>query len=151
MQCAQLLPIGGALRFTPLPRLLFRHPRSHLAWGGCHHPQLVCPLIEIELRNKNKRKFRDLLNLTISDFTTIDYFNLHRAGQTKICCSWRKSTFLQITFEPIRIKKTPKHHRIPPVKTHRNICILTPKAQCKILTLPPQRWGLRPNAPRWRR
>ena len=41
--------------------------------GGCH-PQLVCPLrIEIEIRNKDKWKVRDVLNLTISDFITLGH------------------------------------------------------------------------------
>ena len=61
--------IGGALRFTPNPLLQFRRPRPHLAGvGGCHYPRIVCPPIEMEIRNKNKRKFRGLLNLAIPDF-----------------------------------------------------------------------------------
>ena len=49
--------------------------------GGCH-PRLVCPLIEKELRNKNKRKDRDVLNLTIPDFTTLGHI-LTFPGQVK--------------------------------------------------------------------
>ena len=45
-------------------------------------PQLVCPLIEIELRNKDKRKDRDVLNLTIPDFTTLGHI-LTFPGQVK--------------------------------------------------------------------
>ena len=36
-------------------------------------PRLVCPLIEIEPRNKDKRKDRDVLNHTVSDFTTLGH------------------------------------------------------------------------------
>ena len=67
------------------------NPRAHLlfaildrTWGGggSHLPRLVCPLIEIELRNKNKRKDRDVLNLTMPDFTTLRYI-LTFPGQVK--------------------------------------------------------------------
>ena len=49
--------------------------------GGCH-PRLVCPLIEIELRNNNKRKDRDVVNLNIPDFTTLGQI-LTFPGQVK--------------------------------------------------------------------
>ena len=58
--------------FNPRPHLPFRHPRTHLGGGGCH-PWLVCPLIEIELRKKDKRKDRNVLNLTMPDFTTLGH------------------------------------------------------------------------------
>ena len=45
-------------------------------------PRLVCPLIKIELRNKDKRKDRDVLNLTIPDFTTLGQI-LTFPGQVK--------------------------------------------------------------------
>ena len=66
---------------NPRPHLLFHHPRLHLGVGVAT-PRLVCPLIEIELRNKDKRKDRDVLNLTIPDFTTLGHI-LTFPGQVK--------------------------------------------------------------------
>ena len=40
----------------------------------------------------------------------------------------------------MKIEKTPKYHRTPLVKTHRNICIMTPKAKFEILTLGQAKW-----------
>ena len=64
---------------NPRPHLLFRHPRPDL--GGCH-PRLVCPQIEIELCNKDQRKDRDVLNLTIPYFTILGHI-LTFPGQIK--------------------------------------------------------------------
>ena len=50
--------------------------------GGCHPSRLVCPLIEIELCNKNKEKYRDVVNLNITDFTTLGQI-LTFPGQVK--------------------------------------------------------------------
>ena len=52
---------------NPRPHLLFRHHRPHLGGGGSATPRLVCPLIQVKLHNKYKRKDRDVLNLTIPD------------------------------------------------------------------------------------
>ena len=66
--------------------------------GGCHHPRLVYPLIELELRNKDKRKDRDVLNLTIPDFITLGLI-LTFLGQVKEkSCFLGRSSFFQITF-----------------------------------------------------
>ena len=56
--------------FNPSPHLHFAILER--TWGGCH-PPLVCPLNEIDLGNKDKRKDRDVLNLTIPDFTTLGH------------------------------------------------------------------------------
>ena len=63
--------------FNPCPHLLFRHPRPRGVT-----PRLVCPLIEIELSNKDRRKDRDVLNLIIPDFTTLGQI-LTFPGQVK--------------------------------------------------------------------
>ena len=73
---------ADTITINPHPHLLFRHPRRYLGVGGVANPRLVCPLIEIELRNKVKRKDRDVLNLTILDFTTLGHM-LTFPGQVK--------------------------------------------------------------------
>ena len=54
----------------------------HRTWWGGGHPRLVCPLVEIEFCNKDKRNVRDVLNLTIHEFTTLDHI-LTLPGQSK--------------------------------------------------------------------
>ena len=104
--------------------------------GWLPSPQLVCPLNEIEPRNKNKRKDRDLLNLTIPDFTTLGHI-LTFPGQVKqkILLFLGRSSFWRITFELRKIEKNAKHYRVSLVDTHRNMYILTPKDQFENLTL----------------
>ena len=103
--------------------------------GGCHPPARL-PLIEIELRNRDRRKDRDLLNLTIPAFTTLDHIlSLPLQAKQKNVAFLGRSSFSQITLELRKIENNAKHHRIPLVKTHRNICILTPKGQFENLTL----------------
>ena len=51
-------------------------------WVGATSPRLLCPLIEIELRNNDKRKDRDVLNLTVPEFTTFGHI-LTFPGQVK--------------------------------------------------------------------
>ena len=60
MQCCIPFTLARTSYFAILDR----------TWGVAT-PRLVCPLIEIELRNKDKRKDRDFLNLTIPDFATL--------------------------------------------------------------------------------
>ena len=61
--------------------------------GGCY-PRIVRPLIEIELRNKDKRKDRDVLDLTIPDFTTLGHV-LTFPGQVnqKMLLFWKDQVF----------------------------------------------------------
>ena len=61
-------------------------------WGT--PPRMVCPLIEIELRKKDKRKDRDGLNLTIPDFTTLGHI-LTFPGQVKqkMLLFWKDQVF----------------------------------------------------------
>ena len=58
---------------NPRPHLLFRHPRPQ--GGGVPPPlRVLCPLIAIEVRNKDEQKVRDVLDQTIPDFTTLVAF-----------------------------------------------------------------------------
>ena len=71
------------------------------SWG-----LLVCPLIEIGLRNKHKRKDRDVLNLTIPEFTKLGHI-LSFPGQVKQkTLFFGRSNFWKVTFELIKIEKT---------------------------------------------
>ena len=92
--------------------------------------RLICPLIEIELRNKDKRKDCDVLNLSTPEFYYLSHI-LTFPGQVKqrMLLYWEDQAFLQLTFELRKIEKNAKHHRISLVKTHRKICILTSKGQ----------------------
>ena len=58
------------LIINPRPHLLLRPPRPHL---GGRHPLTRLPLIEIELHNKDKQEVRDVLNLTMPDFTDLGH------------------------------------------------------------------------------
>ena len=100
--------------------------------GGLPPPGSFAP-IEIELRNRDRRKDRDLLNLTIPAFTTLDHIlSLPVQAKQKNVAFLGRSSFSQITLELRKIENNAKHHRIPLVKTHRNICILTQKVNLKI-------------------
>ena len=78
---AESAPPAG--RVNPRPHLVFRKRRPHL--GG--HPLLVCPLVEIELHNKDKRKHRDVLNPTTPDFSTLtNILTFPRQVKQKKCC-----------------------------------------------------------------
>ena len=79
------VPLSSSLSIFNLhPHLQFRHPRPHLGGGRVATPtRLVCPLIEIELRSKDKRKDRDVLNLTIPDLTTLYLRSHFDPGQIK--------------------------------------------------------------------
>ena len=91
---------------------------------------LVCPLIEIELHHKDERKARDLLNLTIPDFTTLGHILTYPGqGKQQNIGFWEDWKFSRITFALRKMEQNPKHHRIPLVETHQNIAILTPKGQ----------------------
>ena len=75
-------------------------------------PRLVCPLIATELRNKDERKVRDVLNLTITDFTTLgQVFDPTRASLTKMSLFGKIKVFWRITFKLRMIEKheTPRH------------------------------------------
>ena len=81
------LPIEGARVDDASNRVLTLARTSYLAildrtWGKGSTPRLVCPVIEIELYNKDNRKDRDVLNLTIPDFTTLGHI-LTFPGQVK--------------------------------------------------------------------
>ena len=65
--------------FKPRPHPLFRHPRTHLE-GGC--PPAHLSHLAKELRSKDGRKFWDVLNPAIADFTTVGYI-LTFPGQVK--------------------------------------------------------------------
>ena len=86
------------------PHLLFRHPRPHLG-VGCPPPQLICPLIVIEFRNKDERIAWDVLNPTIPDLTTLGLILTLPEKVKQKCCFLVRSTFLQITFELMKIEK----------------------------------------------
>ena len=102
--------------------------------GGWVAPPARLPLIEIELRNKDKRNDRDVLNLTIPDFTTSGHI-LTFPGQVKPKNVFLENqVFLQITFELREIERNAKRHRIPLVKTHGSKYIVTPKDQFENLT-----------------
>ena len=105
--------------------------------GGCHFPRLICPLNEIELRNTKKtERSRSSESNHIRFYYLKSHFDFPRAGQTKNAAFWNiKFLFLQITFELRKIGENAKEHRIPLVKTYRNIYILTPKGQLENLTL----------------
>ena len=76
---------------NPRPYLLFRHPRLHLGRG---HPRLVCPSIEIELRNKDKRKDCDVFESNHTQFYYLrSHFDPPRAGQTNDVVFWEKIKF----------------------------------------------------------
>ena len=62
--------------------------------------RLVCPLIEIELRIKHKRKERDILILTIPDFTrtTLGHILPFQGRSNKKCCFFEKIKFLANNF-----------------------------------------------------
>ena len=71
----------GVLSLTLARTSYFAILDRTLGGGGCP-PQLVCPLNEIEPCNEDIRKDRDVLNLTISDFTTLGHI-LTFPGQVK--------------------------------------------------------------------
>ena len=58
-----------SFNINPCPYLFFAILERTLVGGG--HPQLICPLIVKELRNKDERKAWDVFNPTIPDFTSL--------------------------------------------------------------------------------
>ena len=89
----------------------------------------------MEFRNKDNRKNRDVLNLTIPDFITLGHI-LAFPGQVKQkILFFGKINFLQTASELRNIEKIARHHRIPLVMTYRIMCILTLKGQFENLTL----------------
>ena len=116
-------PRGPVFRWYPLTLARTSYfAILHRTWGGGTIPRLVIPLIEIELRNKDKRKDRDVLNLTIPDFTTLgDILTFPGQVKQKNAAFLRRSSFWQIIFELRTIEKNTKRHRVPLVKAHRNM------------------------------
>ena len=76
------IPLSNVATKLTLARTTY-FPILDRTWGGgTPSPRLACLLIEIERRNKDKRKDRDVLNLTIADFTTLGHI-LTFPGQVK--------------------------------------------------------------------
>ena len=115
--------------------MLFPHPRTHMGGGGGANPHAIWPVIEIELWNKDQN---ESLGCSESNGTRFDLFRAYldpsRSGQRKKDSDLRIYRFSQITFELRKIADEFKHHRVPLVKTHRNIYFLTSGGQVENLT-----------------
>ena len=124
---------------NPRPHPLFRHPRPHLGEG-------LPPTARLppNWNRASQQRQAERSRCSESNHTRFYYlrsnFDLPRAGQTKNVAFLGRSSFWRITFELRKIEKNAKHHRIPLVKTHRNMYLLTPKGQFENLTLGQVKW-----------
>ena len=99
---------------------------AHL-WWVAPPPRLVCPLTAIELRNKNERKVRNIVNLTVTDCTTLGQILISPGQSNKKSCFLIKSTYLYRSGQMPWPDEWPRW-----VILHISRCVLTRQAQWHI-------------------
>ena len=131
---------------------------------------LVCSLFAVKLRKKDERKVWDVQNPTTLFMESLEdahflkiigresiwlryvillphrfyylrsHFELTGSRQTENVFFYNGNVFLQIHLKVRKVEKNAKRHRIPRLKTPRNICALTPKDQFENVNFDQVKW-----------
>ena len=77
------------MTLNPRPHSLFRHPGTHLEGARAGMAQVICPVITMQLHNKNEQKISDTPNPIVPDLTALDHIITFpgQAKQKQKCCS----------------------------------------------------------------